>query len=235
MLQFGEKVVGYDVLVVNEREIRAAAGIVFLFAIIAFMNAFLLGEMNATKLMVTAFLIDFSIRLFISPKYAPSMVIGRWMVNNQTPEYVGAPQKKWAWGFGFVLAVVMFYLVILNDIRGPALIITCGLCMALLFLEAVFGICVGCKVYNYFNKEAAQYCPGGVCELDRVKEHTQRINVVQTGVLALFIAVMFAAIVWGPEVISSLGLEVTNRDCTVPEFALGHAEQWKLHNGCVGQ
>jgi hypothetical protein len=29
------------------------------------------------------------------------MIMGRWIVNNQTPEYVGAPQKKWAWAFGF--------------------------------------------------------------------------------------------------------------------------------------
>jgi hypothetical protein len=64
------------------------------------------------------------ITLFINPKYAPSMVVGRWIVNNQTPEYVGAPQKMWAWGFGFFLAALMFYLVVLNDIRGPVNILT---------------------------------------------------------------------------------------------------------------
>jgi hypothetical protein len=60
--------------------------------------------MFCTTFMVSVFLLDFFIRLFINPKYAPSMVVGRWIVNNQTPEYVGAPQKMWAWGFGFFLA-----------------------------------------------------------------------------------------------------------------------------------
>jgi hypothetical protein len=44
--------------------------------------------------MVSVFLLDFFIRLFINPKYAPSMVVGRWIVNNQTPEYVGARSLK---------------------------------------------------------------------------------------------------------------------------------------------
>jgi|ETNmetMinimDraft_8_1059916.scaffolds.fasta_scaffold00005_74 hypothetical protein len=236
MLQFGEKVEGYEILVFNEREVRAAAGIVFLFAFFTFMNAILLGEMGATKLMVVGFLTDFSIRLFINPKYAPSMIVGRWMVNNQVPEYVGAPQKKWAWGFGLVLALIMFYLVILNDIRGPALILPCGLCMILLYFESVFGICIGCKVYNFFHKESAQYCPGGVCEIGgRVREDTQKINAGQLGMMLLFITIISSAIVWGPGAIKSMGLEETERDCTVPEYATGHAETWKLHNGCAEQ
>jgi hypothetical protein len=49
MIKFGEKVSGYDVLVFNEREVRAAAGIVFLFAFMAFMNGFLTGNNEPTK------------------------------------------------------------------------------------------------------------------------------------------------------------------------------------------
>jgi hypothetical protein len=41
VFKFGEKVAGYDIPVFNEREVRAAAGIVFFFAFIAFMNGFL--------------------------------------------------------------------------------------------------------------------------------------------------------------------------------------------------
>ena len=135
MFEFGEKHPDYDVRVFNEREVRAAAGIVFLFAFIAFMNGWLTGNNEPTKLMVTAFLVEFFIRIFINPKYAPSMIIARWFVNNQTPEYIGAPQKRWAWTIGFVLALVMFYLVVLNDVRGPVNILTCVLCLGLLFLN----------------------------------------------------------------------------------------------------
>lgn len=185
MFGFGEKITGYDVLVFNEREVRAAAGIVFLFAFIAFMNGFLTGNNEPTKLMVTVFLIDFFIRIIINPKYAPSMVAGRWMVNNQKPEYVGAPQKRWAWAFGFILAVIMFYLVVLNDIRGPINILTCALCLGLLFFEAVFGICAGCKVYNWFHKDGAKYCPGDSCDLSKNKEDIQKLNTLQ---IVIFIA-----------------------------------------------
>src|SRR6056300_1004407 len=128
MFSFGEKVAGFDIPVFNEREVRAAAGIVFFFAFIAFMNGFLTGNNEPTKLMVSVFLLDFVIRLFISPRYAPSMVLGRWIVNKQVPEYVGAPQKRWAWGFGLILAAIMFYLVGLIEVRGPVNILVCGLC-----------------------------------------------------------------------------------------------------------
>ena len=156
MMEFGEKVAGYDTPMFNEREVRAAAGIVFLFAFIAFMNGFLTGNNEPTKLMVSVFLFDFFIRIFINPKYAPSMVAGRWVVNNQKPEYTDAAPKRWAWSFGFILATTMFYLVVLNDIRGPINILTCALCLGLLFFEAVFGICVGCKIYNLVHDEKEQ-------------------------------------------------------------------------------
>ena len=105
---FGEKVHGYDVKVFNEREVRAAAGLLFLFAFISFMNALLLGNFSYIKVFVIAFFVDFTIRLFINPKYAPSMIIGRIFVQNQEVEYSGAPQKKFAWAIGWILSLSMF-------------------------------------------------------------------------------------------------------------------------------
>lgn len=196
---FGEEIEGYDVPVFNEREVRAAAGIVFLFAFIAFMNGFLTGNNEPTKLMVTVFLADFFIRIFINPKYAPSMVVGRWMVNNQTPEYSGAPQKRWSWTIGFILAAVMFYLVVLNNIRGPINILTCALCLSLLYFEAVFGICAGCKLYNLFHKTSAHYCPGDSCEVSRGREDIQKLNLLQKliflGAMAYLFYLTFGSII----------------------------------------
>ncbi|SMN12929.1 hypothetical protein BHECKSOX2_1466 [Bathymodiolus heckerae thiotrophic gill symbiont] len=191
MFGFGEKVAGYDILIFNEREVRAAAGIVFLFAFIAFMNGFLTDNNEPTKLMVSVFLLDFFIRIFVNPKYAPSMVVGRWMVNNQTPEYVGAPQKRWAWAFGFFLALVMFYLVVLNDVRGPINILTCALCLGLLFFEAVFGICIGCKVYNVFHQGSAKHCLGESCDLSKKRTVIQSLNLAQRVIFTLSILVLF--------------------------------------------
>lgn len=191
MFAFGDKVEGYDVLVFNEREVRAAAGIVFLFAFMAFMNGFLTGNNEPTKWMVSVFLFDFFIRIFLNPKYAPSMVVGRWMVNNQTPEYVGAPQKRWAWALGFILAAIMFYLVVLNNVRGPVNILVCASCLGLLFFEAVFGICVGCKIYNLFHKREAQYCPGESCDLSKGRAPIQNLNLGQKTIFTLSAVLLF--------------------------------------------
>lgn len=108
VFQFGERLPECGVAVLNEREARAGAGILFFVAIVAFMNAWLAGDFSVTKLIVMAFLIDFSVRVFVNPKFAPSLIVGQVFVRNQKPEYVGAPQKRFAWSIGFVLASTVF-------------------------------------------------------------------------------------------------------------------------------
>ena len=112
-LQFGETVKGYNIPVLNEREIRAAAGILFLGVFISLMIIIFKENFVFLKYNITIFLIDFLIRVFISPKYAPSLIIGRLIVSRQNPEYVGAPQKKVAWIIGVILASIMFILMVL--------------------------------------------------------------------------------------------------------------------------
>ena len=46
IFQFGEHVPKYEVPVLNEREVRAGAGILFFIAIVAFMNAWLTGDFS---------------------------------------------------------------------------------------------------------------------------------------------------------------------------------------------
>ena len=72
LFQFGETVEGYEIPVLNERAVRAAAGILFLFAIVSFMNAWLAGNFQPTRVFVVAFLIDFAIRIFVNPRSRPA-------------------------------------------------------------------------------------------------------------------------------------------------------------------
>ncbi|SFV64627.1 hypothetical protein MNB_SUP05-5-44 [hydrothermal vent metagenome] len=232
MFVIGEKVEGYEVEVLNEREIRASAGILFLFGIISFMFAILTSNFAIAKIMVVAFMVDFIIRLLINPKYAPSLVIGRWIVNNQTPEYVGAVQKRWSWWVGLVLALIMFYSFVLNDIRGPINILICGSCLIFLFFEAVFGICLGCKLYDLFHKKSAQYCAGDVCNVDKKREDIQKTNITQWLSVIIFISFLYFL----PSVINYYQSNLApEKDCTVPQFAIdmGHEEVWKEHNNCL--
>ena len=243
-LQFGEDHPDYSVRVLNEREARGAAGIMFLFAMIAFMTAWFKGDFTPTKLTIVAFFIDFFIRVLINPRYSPTLIMARWMVNNQTAEYVGAPQKRFAWSIGLVLATFMMFLVVINDVRGPINMITCLVCLILLFFESAFGICVGCKLYNLFNKKKAQLCPGNVCEI-KDRESIQIVTLAQALIAMGYVALLLFL----SPVLDTARSQVSSKDpasqaspassaeeerCRVPEFAkkMGHEEKWKLHNGC---
>lgn len=185
---FGESLAAFAVPVLNEREVRASAGILFFLALVAFMNAWLVGDFSLTRLFVVAFLADFSIRVFINPKFAPSLVLGRLAVRWQAPEYVGAPQKRFAWGIGWSLALVMLYLVVIQRMIGPVNLLICATCLLLLFFEAAFGICLGCKIFNLFARQPAQHCPGETCAVRRA----QPVTLPQMIVTVLFFATLAA-------------------------------------------
>src|SRR6185503_11389693 len=95
------------------------------------------GDIRLVKYVIALFLIDFMIRVFINPKFSPSLIIGRLIVSNQVPEYVGAQQKKFAWIIGVVLSASMFVLLVIINATGPFTGIVCLLCLIFLFFVAV--------------------------------------------------------------------------------------------------
>ncbi len=187
IIKFGEDIAGYDTPVLNEREIRAAAGILFVLMFISIMLASLKGDFLMIKYAITIFLTDIVIRVLINPEFSPSLIIGRMIVRNQVPEYVGAPQKKFAWVIGIVLSSIIFiHLVVVNAfslITG----IGCMICLIFLFFESAFGICLGCKFYPIFHKEKAQYCPGGVCETKSIQK-TSRVQLLIVFAFIIYIS-----------------------------------------------
>ena len=248
LFQFGERLDGYSVPVLNERAVRAAAGILFFFAMLTFMNAMLLGNFQPTRVFVVAFLIDFTLRIFVNPKFAPTLIAGQWMVRNQEPEYVGAPQKRFAWAIGFALALLMLYLIVLKGVIGPINMLVCSTCLLLLFFESSFGICVGCKLYELLSKNKVELCPGNVCSFNPAPGAGGTWG--QGLVLLVFLGAVVNVAAWvyahptamrGVTQISAPASDSgTAQDpaelerCRVPEFAkkIGHEQQWKLHNGC---
>ncbi len=188
-IQFGENVPGYEIPVLNEREIRAAAGILFLFMFISIQQA-TQGNFTMLKYAIIGFLTDMLIRVLINPKFAPTLIVGRWIVRNQTPEYVGARQKKFAWKIGIILALTMLALVVIVNSYSPITGIICLICLVFLFFESVFGICLGCKTYPwFFGKENLQYCPGEVCDIK------SRHEIQKTTWSQFFIVIGFVAFI----------------------------------------
>lgn len=186
IVNFGENVENYSIPVLNEREIRAAAGLLFLLMLISILVVILKGDFTLLKYAVTIFLTDILIRVFINPKFAPTLIIGRWIVRNQVPEYVGAPQKKFAWIIGVVLAVTMYILLVLVNSYSPITGLICFVCLIFLFFESAFGICLGCKFYPLFFKGKVQYCPGEVCEV-KDRHEIQKTSVAQFLIVLAFI------------------------------------------------
>lgn len=187
MILFGENVEGYTIPVLNEREIRAAAGMMFLATFISLMLILFKGNFVPIKYVLIIFLTDFSIRLFVNPKFAPILIIGRLIVSNQNPEYVGAAQKKFAWYIGLILSATMFVLMVIINSFSYITGIVCLICLILMFFETAFGICLGCKIHKIFNKEKVQYCPGEVCNL-KVKQDIQKTSKIQLAVVLILIS-----------------------------------------------
>jgi hypothetical protein len=190
VIKFGETVEGYNIPVLNEREIRASAGILFLVMFLSLMFIVFKGNFILIKYNIIVFLTDFIIRVFINPKYSPTLILGRLIVRNQTPEYVGARQKKFAWIIGIALASVMFALLVVVNAYSIITGIVCLICLVFLFFESAFGICLGCKFYPLFFKDKAQFCPGEVCDV-KFKQDIQKISGIQLFIIIGLIAYIF--------------------------------------------
>lgn len=197
----------------------------------------------------------FFVRVLVNPKYAPSMILGRLIIRHQVPDYVGAPQKHFAWTIGLGLGIAMLWLLVLNDIRGPLNLVICFSCLMLLFFETAFGICLGCYLYHVITKKAPQLCPGNTCQFS-AQEPIQRVSLTQWLVLSGFIiSLVFLALDYnrmksGED--SWIGIskskpkkqavqELTSKEITTipPEcippdsvVAIGHADRWREHHGC---
>lgn len=185
IIQFGENVPNYSIRVLNEREIRAAAGLWFLATFVSIVIVLSTGNFAPIKYVSTIFMVDFSIRVFINPKYSPSLILGRLIVGRQTPEYVGAPQKKFAWIIGVILSATMFALLVLVNAYSPITGLICLICLVFLFFESAFGICLGCKFYPLFFKTKAQYCPGEICDV-KSRQDIQRTSSSQLIIVFAF-------------------------------------------------
>lgn len=193
VIQFGETVEGYDIPVLNEREIRAAAGILFLVIFLALLLILFKNDFSLAKYSITLFLTDFVVRVFVSPRFSPTLIIGRLIVNNQTPEYVGAKQKKFAWIIGVILSGTMFIFMVLVNSYSPITGIICLMCLIFLFFESAFGICLACKFYAFLFKEKVQYCPGEVCDV-KAKQDIQKTSGTQVLIVFAFIGYLIGMI-----------------------------------------
>lgn len=206
----GERQDGHDGPVLNERAVRAGAGLLFLAAFIGFMNAWLLGDLRITRWFVLVFVLDMALRVLVHPRWAPSLVLGQWIVRGQVPEWVSATPKRFAWALGLALGLLMIWLMVVTRTMGPLNLLLCGTCLTLMFLEAAFGICLGCKLHAGITRKPAVLCPGGVCDVQAPKGGSPRT--AQWLVLGLCLVFALGAARW-----TMTGTPAPVRDRGVPD------------------
>lgn len=160
--------------VLNERSVRAGAGIMLMLGMIAFGLALLANDFTVLKIVVVLFFFDFFTKVVFGPKFSLISNIANFIIRKQTPEYVGAIQKRFAWSIGLTMSSLMIGLLFVFDVRGAINLSVCLMCLTFMWFETSFGICVGCKIYYFFVKiglikepEFAPACPGGACPIRR--------------------------------------------------------------------
>lgn len=186
---YGETVVGLAVDgrpilagVYNEHQVRAAAGVTLVLGALAFVYAYFAKAYVPIQVVTVFFFVEFLVRVVAGLRYSPVGMLANLLAARQPPHWVSAKPKRFAWTLGLVMSVAMA--VITNTgIRGPLPLTICLICMTLMWLEAVLGLCLGCEIYGLLVRRgwvasdpAIEVCSSGACALEdesRSAEHTQ--------------------------------------------------------------
>jgi hypothetical protein len=173
--------------VFNEVEVRTAAGITMALGAYAFVYANFDKYFLPIKLVTTFFFIDFLIRITAGIHRSPVGLVSRWMTRRRPPEWVSAKPKRFAWTLGMIMSAGMT--VITNsNIHGWLPRSVCLICLTLMWLESVLGLCLGCETYAFLVRrglvatdDAYEVCAGGVCEVLPTDQEAPR-TVIQPAV-----------------------------------------------------
>ena len=155
--------------VVNEREVRAAAGITLAVGAVAFSYAYFAKQYIPLQITASLFFIEFLLRVTVGIRHSPVGIVARAMTIGQPAEWVSAKPKRFAWTLGLVMAGAMA--VITNSgIRGYLPRTICLICLTLMWMEAALGLCLGCRIYGLLLRRGwvgqdpeIEICADGAC------------------------------------------------------------------------
>ena len=157
--------------VVNENQVRAAAGLTMVLGAVAFSFAYFQQHYIPLQVVSTFFFVEFVARQTVGIRNSPVGVIANLMTARHAPDWVSAKPKRFAWTLGLGMAFSM--MVITNSgIRGTLPRTICLICLTLMWMESVLGLCLGCKIHallvrrGWASKDPAfEVCAHGECEL----------------------------------------------------------------------
>jgi hypothetical protein len=177
-LSFGQRISGLtadgadlQAAVFDENQVRAAAGMTMVLGAMAFSYAYFEAQYIPLQAVSTLFFVEFLARLSFGLRYSPIGVIARVMTLRQAPDWVSAKPKRFAWTLGLGMAFSMM-LITNSGVRGLLPRTICVICLTLMWMESVLGLCLGCKIHallvrrGWATKDPAfEVCAHGECEL----------------------------------------------------------------------
>jgi hypothetical protein len=156
---------------VDEQQARVAAGITMALGAVAFVYANFDKRFLPIRAVSTFFAIDFLLRVTAGLERSPAGIAARWLTRRHPPQWVSAKPKRFAWTLGLAMSTAMA--VITNSgIHGWLPRSICLICLALMWLEAVLGLCVGCEIYRVMvrrgwrtSDDAYEICANNACDI----------------------------------------------------------------------
>jgi hypothetical protein len=175
-LGFGERVPGLTsdgrdlrAPVVDERVVRAAAGITLVIGAVAFSYAYFAKQYAPLQAAASLFCLEFLLRVTVGIRRSPVGLLARAMTLGQPPEWVSAKPKRFAWTLGLVMATAMT-IITNSGIRGYLPRTICLICLTLMWMESALGLCLGCRIYGALARRGRmphdpeiEVCADGAC------------------------------------------------------------------------
>ena len=154
----------------DENQVRAAAGITLAAGTIAFCYAYFQGQFVPIKAVSAIFFVDFVLRVMVGLRFTPSGALSGLLVRHRQPDWVSSSPKRFAWTLGVAISGATAIITNIN-ITGVLPRTLCLICITLMWLEAVLGLCLGCQIYafavrrGWIARDDDMVCAGGVCEI----------------------------------------------------------------------
>ena len=165
---------------VDEHQVRVAAGLTMAVGAIAFVYANFDKLFWPIRTVSAFFLADFLLRVTAGLEHSPTGMVAGWLTRRQPPQWVSAKPKRFAWSLGAAMALAMT-VVTNSGIHGALPRTICLICLTLMWLEAVLGLCVGCELYGVLVRRgwrhedsAFEVCANGACDLDAFRRRGGR-------------------------------------------------------------
>jgi hypothetical protein len=156
--------------VFDENEVRAAAGLTLVIGAVAFSYTYFAQDYVPLQVVTVVFFSEFLARLTLGLRYSPVGVVARVLTRSHPPDWVSAKLKRFAWTLGLGMSFAM--VIITNSgIRGTLPRTICLICLTLMWMESVLGICLGYRIHGlpvrrgWTSKDPAfEICAHGACE-----------------------------------------------------------------------